>query len=137
MSFYKRFYGKFIVYNFLPIPFVQGDVFRRYNREDIERIFDKSQSLSIRAMSFDYRESDYLMQLNYVSIPFEQGYVFRLASEIESKSSVMCLNPFRAGQCLSTNTYGLKHKRVEMSQSLSIRAMSFDCKHLCSLNKKK
>ena len=32
---------------------MQGDVFRRYNREDIERIFDKSQSLSSRAMSFD------------------------------------------------------------------------------------
>ena len=61
----------------------------------------ESQSLSIRAMSFDgvYHVNSFIIR--YVSIPFEQGDVFR-----RSEFTV-------------TLPYG-------MSQSLSIRAMSFD-----------
>ena len=38
-----------------------------------------------------------------VSIPFEQGDVFRRCNHLVEKT-VICLNPFRAGRCLSTIT---------------------------------
>ena len=60
-----------------------------------------SQSLSIRAMSFDLTKHMKYMVVN------------------------MSLNPFRAGRCLSTTTAG-QGGFVTLSQSLSIRAMSFD-----------
>ena len=50
--------------------------FDGYNRDDIERIFE-SQSLSIRAMSFDLEALDKLLGISKVSIPFDQGNVFR------------------------------------------------------------
>ena len=60
------------------IPFDQGDVFR-LNTTDSDWGKQQSQSLSIRAMSFD----SMLLVIIFGSI---------------------CLNPFRAGRCLSTNT---------------------------------
>ena len=38
---------------------------------------------------------------------------------------LFCLNPFRTGRCLSTERYQ-EQRTLEMSQSLSNRAMSFD-----------
>ena len=73
---------------------------------DIERTrkncsANSSQSLSSRAMSFDFVHF-YLLLLLLVSIPFEQGDVFRLI-------------------------YYHYYYGDSMSQSLSSRAMSFDC----------
>ena len=86
-----------------------------------------------------------------VSIPFEQGDVFRRFSSIYHFSSWHVSNPFRAGRCLSTQKLfktmpcirvsipfeqGDVFRRdvenvpvagTEKSQSLSSRAMSFDC----------
>ena len=61
-----------------------------------------SQSLSIRAMSFDRWRPRYGSRYNEVSIPFDQGNVFRLIM------------------------FGLGQAVRSVSQSLSIRAMSFD-----------
>ena len=61
----------------------------------------ESQSLSIRAMSFDNTNT-------------------------QQKENIMSLNPFRSGQCLSTVEHGNDDFLPEQSQSLSIRAMSFD-----------
>ena len=59
------------------IPFDQGNVFRqKLNHEEVIR--NESQSLSIRAMSFD-------------------GY-----EKASLSLKLLCLNPFRSGQCLST-----------------------------------
>ena len=60
-----------------------------------------SQSLSSRAMSFDYQS-------------FRNLYIDA------------SLNPFRAGQCLSTNLFGVYVGNPAEYQSLSSRAMSFD-----------
>ena len=58
------------------IPFDQGNVFRlRRFIMSIKTLL--SQSLSIRAMSFDLYYGD-LLCLSNVSIPFDQGNVFRL-----------------------------------------------------------
>ena len=85
-----------------------------------------SQSLSIRAMSFDRNSFSSNWYFCFVSIPFDQGNVFRpITASIESTSrtvsipfdqgnvfrllllyllylTVSGLNPFRSGQCLST-----------------------------------
>ena len=61
----------------------------------------QSQSLSIRAMSFD------------------NNFLKDLAEEER-------LNPFRSGQCLSTLMVIVTGCKPPVSQSLSIRAMSFD-----------
>ena len=85
-----------------------------------------SQSLSSRAMSFDRTTRTYSKVDHIVSIPFEQGDVFRHGSdfvitlpygmsqslssramsfdegEVVSFAQLMGLNPFRAGRCLST-----------------------------------
>ena len=107
-----------------------------------------SQSLSSRAMSFDLHAEIYKDVQETVSIPFEQGDVFRLISQnsiispIFSSQSLssramsfdkLCgrrkhlkgLNPFRAGRCLSTKLVFINSPR-KASQSLSSRAMSFD-----------
>ena len=91
------------------IPFEQGDVFRR----------DRQQTLAKGVT---------------VSIPFEQGDVFRPKTDYVTISHVVCLNPFRAGRCLSTYTADTRTAEAK-SQSLSSRAMSFDCtkKHLRTL----
>ena len=106
------------------IPFEQGDVFRQITLgEDLVALclnpfragrclstiripklnrFDWSQSLSSRAMSFDKVLRNNSINPSYVSIPFEQGDVFRLNSIITTLNA-------------------------QVSQSLSSRAMSFDC----------
>ena len=68
-----------------------------------------------------------------VSIPFEQGDVFRLmkkGNHVVSRS----LNPFRTGRCLSTIAPAVTEEEVK-SQSLSNRAMSFDTMKLLFLMK--
>ena len=81
-----------------------------------------SQSLSSRAMSFD--SSCYILNENYsrVSIPFVQGDVFRLSVSFKFRCSLLRLNPFRAGRYGKTKFFSC----LDESQSLSIRAMSFD-----------
>ena len=61
-----------------------------------------SQSLSSRAMSFDGTEVKNLKQAKRVSIPFEQGDVFRQTESLRLEAIKDRLNPFRAGRCLST-----------------------------------
>ena len=62
-----------------------------------------SQSLSSRAMSFDL-----VMSITHVgepvSIPFEQGDVFRRSYSYYHQRTRYSLNPFRAGRCLSTKS---------------------------------
>ena len=62
---------------------------------------EKSQSLSSRAMSFDENAVDSVGVWS-VSIPFEQGDVFRQIEPCKIANMLVCLNPFRAGRCLST-----------------------------------
>ena len=85
-----------------------------------------SQSLSSRAMSFDKETAKSLGYSSIVSIPFEQGDVFRPLMRKCNYNLKRRLNPFRAGRCLST--YMLKSIKMcrKLSQSLSSRAMSFD-----------
>ena len=87
-------------------------------------VYNLSQSLSNRAMSFDRRDAR-VTALVQVSIPFEQGDVFRPFLLVKPKSSLTSqslsnramsfdmnimdivekldgLNPFRTGRCLST-----------------------------------
>ena len=66
----------------------------------VSAVAEGSQSLSSRAMSFD-QEEEHTPKIKEVSIPFEQGNVFR--------------------QTLFSNT-----TNTIRSQSLSSRAMSFD-----------
>ena len=89
--------------------------------------------------------------MKIVSIPFEQGDVFRLEAQQLIQTRKKGLNPFRAGRCLSTNIFMIEVLKklyvsipfeqgdvfrpavaalsgcAELSQSLSSRAMSFDC----------
>ena len=51
-----------------------------------------------------------------VSIPFEQGDVFRPRNGDSSESIGLCLNPFRAGRCLSTK----KERQLQMLENVSI-----------------
>ena len=84
-----------------------------------------SQSLSSRAMSFDLKQQ--LEQVEQaVSIPFEQGDVFRQYLLWKLAAIWECLNPFRAGRCLSTIPHLITSLFHCLSQSLSSRAMSFD-----------
>ena len=131
------------------IPFDQGNVFRRLDRYLGETKTVKSQSLSIRAMSFDtYSKTTY--KTRHVSIPFEQGDVFRPRKQLRAqvilsqslsnramffdsvdslaRTTVGCLNPFRTGRCFSTFAVMTKDG-LPMSQSLSNRAMFFDFKN--------
>ena len=102
---------------------------------------NRSQSLSIRAMSFDliyyHYYGDLLCRLNpfrsgqclstdsfcsywcscFVSIPFDQGNVFRLNNAIRSVATGIGLNPFRSGQCLSTQ---MKSLLLSVNKNVSI-----------------
>ena len=87
---------------------------------------NRSQSLSIRAMSFDGELG--LIQATAKSLnPFRSGQCLSTLSYQKKQSMVLCLNPFRSGQCLSTTLTLRDLAQSTMSQSLSIRAMSFDC----------
>ena len=68
---------------------------------NIYGVFYVSQSLSSRAMSFDEAIKD-LKETAKVSIPFEQGNVFRLLNAVLLSLLLQRLNPFRSGRCLST-----------------------------------
>ena len=109
------------------IPFEQGYVFRlslygepnrrrksqslsnramSFDEEEINKVISdvESQSLSNRAMSFD-AELSIISLKKYVSIPFEQGYVFRHTGRSNITTVKIGLNPFRTGLCLSTISY--------------------------------
>ena len=75
-------------------------------------------------MSFDGYRLGQVVRLADVSIPFEQGDVFRPKLNEMVGRILQGLNPFRAGRCLSTDQ--LTMLNGIMSQSLSSRAMSFD-----------
>ena len=61
-----------------------------------------SQSLWNRAMSFDVKRAETLDVDLPVSIPLEQGNVFRQFFGYRLGQVVKRLNPFGTGQCLST-----------------------------------
>ena len=82
------------------IPFEQGDVFRR----EVARASRRNNFVSI-----PFEQGDVFRQVQkaktvqlHVSIPFEQGDVFRQSTKKQFDKSILCLNPFRAGRCLST-----------------------------------
>ena len=85
----------------------------------------KSQSLWNRAVSYDERRLDDDYQAVKVSIPLEQGSVLRQTSQAIAKS-LMSLNPFGTGQCLTTKSLALMDELAK-SQSLWNRAVSYDC----------
>ena len=101
-----------------------------------------SQSLSSRAMSFDlnrgvvtkmsfnrlnpFRAGRCLStrksvtkrkRTRIVSIPFEQGDVFRQDREVQVFEN-QCLNPFRAGRCLSTAAVCWRQESCGLSDPL-------------------
>ena len=53
-------------------------------------------------MSFDVDRIEAKAKEVYVSIPFEQGDVFRPDAKVSVLSKFRSLNPFRTGRCLST-----------------------------------
>ena len=53
-------------------------------------------------MSFDFALAEGDTGGDSVSIPFEQGYVFRHKEDRKVSREVRRLNPFRTGLCLST-----------------------------------
>ena len=53
-------------------------------------------------MSFDLNNAIRSIATGTVSIPFDQGNVFRLKQLRAYQEYIDCLNPFRSGQCLST-----------------------------------
>ena len=57
-------------------------------------------------MSFDGTFKKRACGVKSVSIPLEQGNVFRLATTVSATESGIRLNPFGTGQCLSTYPYG-------------------------------
>ena len=75
-------------------------------------------------MSFDLRHTQKRETVE-VSIPLEQGNVFRQLAKAYKRMAIKCLNPFGTGQCLSTlQSHALQSH--DSSQSLWNRAMSFD-----------
>ena len=107
-----------------------------------------SQSLWNRAVSFDVCSSASKLMNISVSIPLEQGSVFRrnrqLSIDLTLSQSLWnravsfdeegelklialpCLNPFGTGQCLSTDKGERVFPSLQKSQSLWNRAVSFD-----------
>ena len=108
------------------IPLEQGSVFRQdmhkaptvekpasqslWNRAvsfDLDLVkgkvsVEKSQSLWNRAVSFDLSNKNFIHSSTSVSIPLEQGSVFRLKLPSRLSRATLGLNPFGTGQCLST-----------------------------------
>ena len=87
---------------YVSIPFEQGDVFRQIMTT---QLFNKteSQSLSSRAMSFDRLLKKMILKVICLN-PFRAGRCLSTFSSIYHFSSRYCLNPFRAGRCLSTKS---------------------------------
>ena len=90
-----------LVNTIVSIPFEQGDVFRRINGFRYGRISPVSIPFE-QGDVFRQLHRHYIEEVLHVSIPFEQGDVFRLFNGLE-QAIANCLNPFRAGRCLSTN----------------------------------
>ena len=90
----------------------------------------KSQSLSSRAMSFDKVLRNNSINLSYVSIPFEQGDVFRPAIVSSMLWTISVSIPFEQGDVFR-QFVALRLASQHLSQSLSSRAMSFDQKQIC------
>ena len=86
-------------------PFRTGRCLSTNSGNHLTISLDRSQSLSNRAMSFD-GWSRLNHWTNSVSIPFEQGDVFRLSVSFKFRYLLQRLNPFRAGRCLSTHAFG-------------------------------
>ncbi len=85
---------------------------------------NKSQSLWNRAMSFDSNSSQFDIT-QYVSIPLEQGNVFRQQKYSEALEGTMVSIPLEQGNVFRhSNKFILA--LLGMSQSLWNRAMSFD-----------
>ena len=98
MSFDRTTSGRTTESN-VSIPFDQGDVFRR---------------------SYSY----YHQRTRYVSIPFDQGNVFRLLERIRKRRRIRVSIPFDQSDVFRPANGGTLP--TDKSQSLSIRAMSFD-----------
>ena len=76
-------------------------------------------------MSFDLATST-LTALNTIRLnPFRSGQCLSTMDDQINQKQQAGLNPFRSGQCLSTEIFEKVCEILE-SQSLSIRAMSFD-----------
>ena len=120
---YYYVYSFIIIYN-VSIPFDQGNVFRLNQLWKIQHIslnpFRSGQCLSTNTLA----QSTAVSSLN----PFRSGQCLSTDSDYqEIKGASLSLNPFRSGQCLSTYRMEKGQRSPSMSQSLSIRAMSFDC----------
>ena len=113
----------------------------------------QSQSLSNRAMSFDWSCADYFEMALLSQSLSNRAMSFDAFLLVKPSQLVHRLNPFRTGRCLSTrkgasrNSLALlvsipfeqgdvfrlnimaTNEHATMSQSLSNRAMSFDCLH--------
>ena len=89
-----------------------------------DHLWYKSQSLSIRAMSFDEEMDSRLTEMDKVSIPFDQGNVFRLVKLNLRVHYLQVSIPFDQGNVFRQTQE--KNRIGDRSQSLSIRAMSFD-----------
>ena len=58
--------------------------------------------------------------------PFRSGQCLSTLESLQRRIRKCSLNPFRSGQCLSTKRQSSRLNHETVSQSLSIRAMSFD-----------
>ena len=84
-----------------------------------------SQSLSNRAMSFDTMIAGKIVRILNVSIPFEQGDVFRHAQPWNREEDWEVSIPFEQGDVFRPKA-DIPKRISYASQSLSNRAMSFD-----------
>ena len=101
---------------FVSIPFEQGDVFRRESEDDWIA-FGSSQSLSSRAMSFDFCptvKNCRLLRLN----PFRAGRCLSTIAQDNVLLLLFGLNPFRAGRCLSTAAVCWRQESCGLSDPL-------------------
>ena len=121
------------------IPFEQGDVFRPIDLDELAGWLE-SQSLSNRAMFFDlnifitfslytslnpfrtgrcFSTFDDVAEsaVDSVSIPFEQGDVFRHPPSGKTGNQP-CLNPFRTGRCFSTAAVCWRQESCGLSDPL-------------------
>ena len=102
-----------------------------YSRNYHSSCENGSQSLSSRAMSFDYYCCRFI-SIRVVSIPFEQGNVFRHSDYQEIKGASLVSIPFEQGNVFRLIIEVINYI-FSVSQSLSSRAMSFDTNTISSL----
>ena len=134
MSFDNNSWARWICHT-VSIPFEQGNVFRLNHHENFVKAIE-SQSLSNRAMSFDDLATSTVTALATSQSLSSRAMSFDMV-RVKTQLSVLCLNPFRAGQCLSTNGSRVVSQLSKASQSLSNRAMSFDNKMRYAIINKK